>query len=421
MQFNIEQFKGPCTCGHTHAITVKGIWNEAGALNRLPDLAAENNWKHPAVISDENTWEAAGKQAAALLPGSIPVILNPENLHANEHGVEAAKKLLPEADVLIAAGAGTIHDITRYLAHERGVPFAAVPTAASVDGFLSTVAAMTWHGCKKTMPAVAPLYVVADSDIYAKAPARLTASGFSDLLGKYTALTDWRVAHIITGEYLCERVCDMEMQALSRVCNRLDSIRRGERTGCEELMYGLLLSGLAMQMVGNSRPASGAEHHMSHLWEMEVLNPCLDAYHGEKVGVGLLLTARCYHGFGAALYDDGKSRIRKYDGLDKTLLERFFNRPGMLEPIMEENTPDPLEGVDASLFLERKAEIRAVLDALPSEETLRSYLHRAGARETLTQLGLKEDIAGPTVELSPYVRSRLTLMRLLKLFELAEL
>lgn len=88
---------------------------------------------------------------------------------------------------------------------------------------------------------------------------------------------------------------------------------------------------------------------------------------------------------------------------------------------MEENTPDPLEGVDASLFLERKAEIRAVLDALPSEETLRSYLHRAGARETLTQLGLKEDIAGPTVELSPYVRNRLTLMRLLKLFEPGEL
>lgn len=416
MKFNIEQFKGPCACGKAHEITVKGIWIEPDALKRLPELAAENGWKHPAVLSDENTWEAAGERAASLLPGSARVILNPENLHADEHGVEAARERLPETDVLIAAGAGTIHDITRYLAHERGIPFLSVPTAASVDGFVSTVAAMTWHGCKKTMPAVAPLYVIADSDVFAKAPARLNASGFSDLLGKYTALADWRISHIVTGEPLCQRVYDMEMQALHRVCACLDSIRHGEREGCEELMYGLLLSGLAMQMVGNSRPASGAEHHMSHLWEMEVLNPGLDAYHGEKVGVGLLLTARRYHQFGEALYTDGAA-LKPYAGLEKEAIQRTFSRPGMFEPVMEENTPDPLEAVGANAFLEHKREILRVLDALPSEETLRSYLRRAGAVESLEQIGLDDSIVIPTARFSPYVRSRLTLMRMLKLFE----
>lgn len=415
MDFNLECFQGPCDCGRTHEITVRKIWTEPGALDRLPEIMKQNGWKRPAVLSDRNTWEAAGRRAAALLPGCEETVLNPEGLHADEHGVEAARANLPEADVLIAVGAGTIHDITRYLAREKGVPFVSVPTAASVDGFVSTVAAMTWRGCKKTMPAVAPLYVVADSGVIAEAPARLTRSGFSDLLGKYTALTDWRIARIITGEYLCDRVCAMEMAALGCVCAHLDSIRRGEREGCEELMTGLLMSGLAMQMVGNSRPASGAEHHMSHLWEMGVLNPELDAYHGEKVGVGLLLTARRYHAFGEALYQ-GEARLNPYRGLDRAALAGWFCKPGMLEPILEENTPDPLETVDSNRFFEKRREILTVLDALPSEETLRAYLCRAGAKSSLAEIGLEEEIAETTAVASPYVRNRLTLMRLLKLF-----
>lgn len=94
-----------------------------------------------------------------------------------------------------------------------------------------------------------------------KAPYRLTASGISDLLGKYTAIADWRISHLVTKEYICERVCDLESQALETVCNNIEAIRQGSKEGYEQLMYGLILSGLAMQMVGNSRPASGSEHH----------------------------------------------------------------------------------------------------------------------------------------------------------------
>ena len=91
---------------------------------------------------------------------------------------------------MIAVGSGTIHDITRYHAYERKIPFFSVPTAASVDGYVSTVAAMTWHGFKKSFTAVSPVVVIADTDIFSKAPMRLTASGVADLLGKYTALAD---------------------------------------------------------------------------------------------------------------------------------------------------------------------------------------------------------------------------------------
>ena len=158
-----------------------------------------------------------------------------------------------------------------------------------MDGFVSNVAAMTWKGLKKTVPAVAPLAVFADTDIFAHAPRRLTASGVSDLLGKYICLADWKIASLLTGEYICSEIIEMEEKALKTVCSCVKGIASGEPEDCEKLMYALILSGLAMQMVGNSRPASCAEHHLSHLWEMEVVNGPLDALHGEKVSVGTLL------------------------------------------------------------------------------------------------------------------------------------
>ena len=123
------------------------------------------------MICDENTYEAAGKQVEALVPGLKKIVLDPDNLHANEHGVEAAKKGLDEigdVDMMIAVGSGTVHDITRFHAYEMKIPFFSVPTAASVDGFVSTVAAMTWHGFKKSFTAVSPVVVIADTDIFKK-------------------------------------------------------------------------------------------------------------------------------------------------------------------------------------------------------------------------------------------------------------
>ena len=144
------------------------------------------------------------------------------------------------------------------------------------------------------MPAAAPIYVLADSDIFTKAPYRLTASGISDLMGKYTALLDWKVSHIVTNEYFCTKIYDLELEALHEVESELDGIKLQNRESTEKLMYALILSGLAMQMIGNSRPASGAEHHVSHLWEMEILNGRLDALHGEKVSIGLIMCLERY-------------------------------------------------------------------------------------------------------------------------------
>lgn len=419
MKIDLSEFAKPCACGREHAISVKEIILEAGALRSIPALLEQYGYRQPVILCDENTLEAAGRAVRGLLPESGLVVLNPENLHANEHGVATAEEGLatcPAPDVLLAVGSGTIHDITRFVAHKRGLPFISVPTAASVDGFVSTVAAMTWHGCKKTFPAVAPSLVVADTGVFSRAPQRLNASGFSDLLGKYTALADWKIAHAVTGEYLCDRVCSLEYDALRIVCAQPEAIREGGAEACEQLMYALLLSGLAMQMVGNSRPASGAEHHMSHLWEMEAINGRVDYYHGEKVSVGLVLASGVYHR-AAEEIRKGAFTLREGTDVETALLEKSFPDRAMLAEILDENDPNPLAGVTANAIRRALPDILRAVDEIPSPQELTDLLGRAGAVKSLAEIGLPDSMLAPAARLSPYVRARLTFMRLLKLFD----
>lgn len=423
MKIDVAEFARPCPCGHEHSIVVEDIFIESGAIQRLPGLIAGKGFLHPAVICDENTYRVAGEAVLELLPESGLVVLDPENLHANEHAVAMVEEKLQAvgtADVLLAVGSGTVHDATRFVAHKKGIPFISVPTAASVDGFVSTVAAMTWHGCKQTFPAVAPIFVVADSDIFAKAPVRLNASGVSDLLGKYTALADWKISHVVTGEFICDRVCQLEEEALKKVCACLPEIREGKKEACEELMYALLLSGIAMQMVGNSRPASGAEHHMSHTWEMEIINGHVDYYHGEKVSVGLVLSAGIYHKAACKLRK-GEYSIKPHMDVEIDFLKEHVKNPDILAELIKENTPNPLDKVDSSVLAEKIPEILRIIDEIPSAEELVALIDQVGGVKSLSDIGLSDSMLGITARISPYVRNRLTFMRMLKLFEMEDL
>lgn len=417
LEINLSELEKNCSCNKAHKLYVKEITIKKNALKDLPDLVHKYGYTHPIILCDDHTYKAAGEQVQQLLPEAECIQLNSDGLHADEHGVEAAEKELNDhCDLLIAVGSGTIHDITRYLAYHKNLTFYSVPTAASVDGFVSTVAAMTWKGFKKSFTAVSPLCVIADTNIYSKAPNRLTASGVADLLGKYTALVDWRISHLITGENICEEICKMEEKALQTVKENLEGLAKGDSFAFENLMYGLLLSGLAMQMVENSRPASGAEHHLSHLWEMEILNERIEAYHGEKVGVGLCIACD--------RYQEAAEKIRRNEYIihpsKETLLDFKWHTERELElrkEMEEENTPNPLAEVDLGIFEKKQSGIAAILETLPTGQTIRNMLKLVDAPTSLEEINLSPDILDMSCSLSPYVRRRITFMRLLKLYE----
>ena len=410
MIIDSARYNGPCGCGRSHEMTTKLAFIEAGAMGRFEEYMEKYALAGKRVaVYDENTYRAEGLVRPAA---DAEVVLPPKNLHADEHGTALALSRLPEdAEVLIAVGSGTVHDLTRYCAAQRGIPFVSVPTAASVDGFCSNVCALTWGGCKKTVNAVSPVMVIADLDVISKAPLYLALSGMGDVLGKYIALADWQIAHLLTGEFICRRIADLSAEATEAVLTSARGIAEGQAEAYEKLMGGLCLSGLAMQMMGNSRPASGAEHHISHLIEMapEPLGLRSDALHGEKVGVATLLVAEEYHRLAAM--DDLPDRILPYPRPDEEYLRDGFGER-LIDGILAENAEEPVDAVDPDALKARWEEIRKVIRAIPTAQSLRALYEEIGAKRSLTDLGIPEDKLPLIFEYSPLVRRRLTFMRL---------
>ncbi|QAA33646.1 sn-glycerol-1-phosphate dehydrogenase [Clostridium manihotivorum] len=415
MKVDLGRFLGTCSCGRPHNISVKEIYIEAKATRYLKELL--QGYENPVFVCDTNTKRASEEVLSEYFRQYKVVELTGENIHADNVNVEKlSNKLEAKVDIFIAVGSGTIHDLTRYVAFERNIPFISVPTAASVDGFVSTVAAMTWKGMKKTFPSKAPIYVLADTDIFGKAPYRLTASGISDLMGKYTALADWKISNILTDEYFCENIYDLEMEAVKEVESILDKIKLGDTDSMEKLMYALILSGLAMQMIGNSRPASGAEHHISHLWEMAVINEPIDALHGEKVSVGLILSLQKYGEVLEAI-ESGNIEVIDNSDLEIELLKDTFGKKGLYEEVLEENGESLLKAVDLVKLKDHFKAIALELHKLPKACDMKMLLKKAGCIVSMDQLNLP-NIKELTLVLSPYVRRRLTFMRVTKLLRL---
>lgn len=411
-----RDFKEEDGCGRQHHVLLRKALIAPDAMLGFADVLAECGYRASdcAVIYDENTYEAMrGKHPKA----KQEIVLSPENLHANEHGVALAKEKLGDAKLLIAAGAGTIHDITRYICAERGLPFGSAPTAASVDGFVSSVAAMTLGGYKVTVPSAAPDFLVADLDVVAEAPMYLTASGLGDVLGKYVSLTDWEIGRIVTGEYHCRYTAELMKKAVDEAYRSVEGIAAGERAAYGSLMKALVLSGVAMQLSGNSRPASGAEHHVSHMIEMgPPWLPAVDALHGEKVGVGTILSLKKYRGWIGASPDDLMRAVAAWKPYTEALLAPVFGH--LTASVLKENARCCLGGVDPQRLADGWKEIQSLFRALPEGEDVRALLQRVGGKTALSDLGIDEGERERILTWSPTVRNRLTFMRMLQTLQL---
>ena len=408
MVIDSRQYSGLCTCGRDHAMETEAAIVEAGCLGKLEQYFAEYGITgFRTVIYDRNTYQAEGVARPAA---DQEIVLDPNGLHANEKGVAMVMDQLSEqAQVLVAIGSGTVHDITRYCAYLKGTPFVSCPTAASVDGYCSSVAAMTWEGAKKTLTAVAPKLVLADTNVIARAPAYLARSGFGDMIGKYIALADWRIAHAVTGEFYCDRIAGIMAEATQAVLESSKGIAAGESEAFEKLIYGLLLSGIAMQMMGNSRPASGGEHHISHCIEMgpDGLGIHSDALHGEKVGVGTLMAAAEYH----RLAQLPAESWGDYPGLSVEEVHAVFGSR-LSQQVLEENKADCAAGIKGEQIRNCIETIREEIGKIPAVETLLTAYREIGAMTSLTDIQVSEDLASALLDVSPMVRNRLTLMRL---------
>ena len=419
MFIDCSKYAGKCACGREHTMETRAAVIEPGCLFEFEKYMAQFGvtGKRCALYGENSYAATADRHPRA----EQQIVLDPTGLHANEISTaEVLAKLEGDVEVIVAVGSGTIHDIARFCAHERGIRFVSCPTGASVDGFCSTVAAMTWDGFKKTLPAVAPEIVLADTEIIKNAPMELVRSGVGDIMAKYTALADWKMAHVLTNELLCEKIYSIMQDAADTVMQSVPGIVRGEESAYADVTYALIMSGIAMQMMGNSRPASGAEHHISHMIEMEpeAFPVKFPAMHGEKTGVGSLIAVREYKRL--AKIEDITPYITDYAPIPEEHFRKFFGER-LADSLMKENENDCLAKVSREKLSASWGELRRIIDELPTEEYLYGLLEMLDAKRDLASIGVEESELPVLLKNSPLVRNRLTLMRTRRMMKIYEI
>jgi glycerol-1-phosphate dehydrogenase [NAD(P)+] len=275
-----------------------------GAVKRLALFCAA---RHEAcgqgplhLVADLNTWEAMGKEAErelrALGLATRATVFDEPYLAADARSI---LRLLVDAEpgqrLYVAIGSGTVTDIVRFAARVADRDFVSLATAPSVDAYASVVAPIVVEGIKRTLSAVAPIAVFADSEALARAPRPMIAAGFGDMVCKFSAVADWHLGALVWGEGFDEAIASRSVASARSCVEAVEAIGAARPEGLATLMAALVESGLCMAEAGHSRPASGAEHQYSHYWEMRLLQegrpPIL---HGLKVGIGAIEAARLW-------------------------------------------------------------------------------------------------------------------------------
>ena len=194
---------------------------------------------------------------------------------------------IQNADLILAVGSGVIQDLCKYVSFFAHVPYMVVATAPSMDGYASASSSMTRDGLKISLPSRSADVIIGDTQILKTAPMHMLRSGLGDMLAKFISIAEWRIAHIITGEYYCEEVAKLIRSAVKKCVDNAEGLLAREDAAIEAVFEGLVIGGVAMNYAGVSRPASGVEHYFSHIWDMRALafNTPMD-FHGIQCAVG---------------------------------------------------------------------------------------------------------------------------------------
>jgi glycerol-1-phosphate dehydrogenase [NAD(P)+] len=244
----------------------------------------------PLVVTSPTPWDVAGDRIVAQLSEIGP---DPEVIVVEKASFDAIERVLDRADeldpgYLVGVGGGKAIDIAKMAAADRDIGFVSVPTAASHDGIVSGRGSVPDGDTRHSVAAEPPLAVIADTEILANAPWRLTTAGCADIISNYTAVRDWQLAHRLKNVTYSEYAGALSQMTAEMLVESSDSIKPGLEESAWIVVKALVSSGVAMSIAGSSRPASGAEHLFSH--KLDRLAPG-QALHGHQVGIGSIITA----------------------------------------------------------------------------------------------------------------------------------
>lgn len=289
-----------CPCGHGHRVEIDHVIIGNGVLNRLSQLVAEYGAVRPFLLADCNTWQAAGARVGEILEQAHisweKFVFQDKALEPDEKAVGSAVMHYDAGcDLIIGIGSGVINDIGKILSALTGRKYIIVATAPSMDGYASATSSMSRDGLKVSLPSRCADTILGDVDILKAAPERMLQAGLGDMLAKYISIAEWRIAHLITGEYYCENVAQMIRKAVKKCVDNAKGLLRRDDRAIEAVFEGLVIGGIAMAYAGESRPASGVEHYFSHVWDMRGLEfGTMTDLHGIQCAWGTYMAAKLY-------------------------------------------------------------------------------------------------------------------------------
>ena len=265
-------------------------------LDRVPSIFKEQfPEKRALIVADENTWRVAGEAVYAHLQAAgvecdEPYIFTDPHLHAEWTFIEMLDERLASTDAIaVAVGSGTINDLCKLCSYHQSRPYMCVATAASVDGYSSFGASVTYKNMKQTFTCPAPKVILADVGVMVRAPKEMTAAGYADLAAKIPAGAEWIVADFVGSEPIHNEAWHIVQDGLKEALADPEGVAALRPEAIAPLVEGLMLSGFAMQAARSSRPASCTDHLFSHLWNMRNhTHNGVTPSHGFQVSVGTL-------------------------------------------------------------------------------------------------------------------------------------
>ena len=406
-----------CPCGQEHTFDTRaveiapGIVTQVGSLLRAADFPTGL-----LVVTDRAAWRAAEGILDSLDAAgfSSKLLIYDDMRYARVEQVREVEALAADVEGILSVGSGSVNDICRVAAYRLKKQFAIFATAPSMDGFASDTAPIIENNFKSTWQAKQPEVILADTVILARAPAELKAAGFGDMVAKYIGVLEWRFVHMLVDEYYCPAVADMTMEAVRRMIALCDRVQGEDPQAAGAIMEALVLSGLAMKLAKSSRPASGAEHTVSHYLECYKLTRGIwPEFHGKKVGVATVHINRMYHNLARV----GEITPTE-DMIDYEALRAAFT-PGQMAEVEKLIERMPMHLVKPERLREIWPQFcRLIEDFLPSDAELTDWMRRAGAVTEWEDVAVSGELLEAALRFHPFMRYRLMPTRLLPMMGL---
>ena len=402
-------------CGKQHLIPIKEVVTKKGAILSLAEFFSDLvKGKEVLILSDNVTYEIAGKRCAEILNGEYEtssLILSPKG----DKRVYAEEKYLPEIfeqlqgkSAVLTVGTGTITDLGKYVANELNVPVVSFPTAPSMNAYTSEISALLLKGLKVTLPVRPAIGVLTDLDIISQAPLDLIKAGFADSLAKAFANADWKMSSLLTGEDFCPLPLKITTEAESKYIERGDELIQRKDEVISYLMEGLNAGGFSMVIAGATSPASGGEHLISHFLDMVAHHEerALFSWHGLQVGLGIMISARIYERLTGLSPQEVEKRLSRWHvdygkEMEKDVLfseQEFAEKVPFLRNLSQ-NLPPLWEQIKEEVF-----------SLVYSPERIKGYLDKAKCPLYFEEIGVDKELAQRAIMDARYIRGRLTVL-----------